>query len=204
LDIFVRPADVEGTLKPLAEAGYCTELTFSHWLAKTIHGDYVMDVIFDSGNGITAVDDAWFEHAPRADVLGLPTLISPAEEMIWTEAFIMHLLRARAEQLDWRRLLDRFSANWRVLLAYLVLFGFVYPSERARIPGVVMDELLGRLREEMAAGSSAERLCRGTLFSHSQYQIDLQCWDYQDARLSPHGNMTGPEVDLWTSVFPQQ
>ena len=45
-------------------------------------------------------------------------------------ADIAHLLRARADQLAWRRLLRRFGPHWRVLLGHLVLFGFVYPGER--------------------------------------------------------------------------
>jgi hypothetical protein len=30
-----------------------------------------MDVIFSSGNGIVRVDDLWFDHAPRTNVLGV-------------------------------------------------------------------------------------------------------------------------------------
>ena len=40
----------------------------------------------------------------------------------------------------------RMEAHWRVLLAHLVLFGFIYPGELARIPTWVMDRLMHRLR----------------------------------------------------------
>ena len=33
------------------------------------------------------------------------------------------------------------------------------------------------------AGYGLERLCRGTLLSRYQYLVDLQLWNYQDARL---------------------
>ncbi|MGH7278499.1 MAG: nucleotidyltransferase, partial [Candidatus Rokuibacteriota bacterium] len=150
IDVFVRRADTERALAVLAQAGYRTEMTFPHWLGKAFGGDDdVLDVIFSSGNGIAEVDDTWFEHARDDEVLGIPVKLSPPEEMIWSKAFIMererfdgadvaHVLRARAEHLDWPRLLARFGANWRPLLAHLVLFGFIYPSERQRIPHGVM------------------------------------------------------------------
>src|SRR2546430_13604130 len=99
-----------------------------------------MDIIFNSGNGIDRVDDLWFDHAPRVNVLGLIVRLSPVEEMIWSKAFIqererfdgadvMHLLRETGPSLDWPRLLMRFGDYWRVLLSQLIMFGFVYRSE---------------------------------------------------------------------------
>ena len=77
--------------------------------------------------------------------------------------------------LDWERLLGRFGPHWRVLLAHLILFGFIYPWERA-VPGWVMDELLGRLRR--GEGSAARRVCRGTLLSRVQYLMDVEGWGF--------------------------
>ena len=56
---------------------------------------------------------------------------------VWKDfggADVLHLLNACAETLDWSRLTRRFGRHWRVLFAHLTLFGFVYPSERCRIP----------------------------------------------------------------------
>src|SRR4051794_18048765 len=61
-DIFVRESDFIATLRALRAAGYTTEATFSHWLGKAIHGDFFVDVIFGSGNGIARVDDDWFAY----------------------------------------------------------------------------------------------------------------------------------------------
>jgi hypothetical protein len=88
-----------------------------------------------------------------------------------------------------------------VLLAHLVLFGFIYPAERASIPDAVMRELLGRLDAEPAGDPSAERLCRGTLLSRAQYLPDIGWWGYQDARLAPHGPMTAEEIARWTAAI---
>ena len=38
--------------------------------------------------GVAKVDDLWFDHAPRTNVLGLIVRLTPAEEMIWSKAFI--------------------------------------------------------------------------------------------------------------------
>src|SRR5947207_4039872 len=170
LDIFVRPADVHRLLEVCAAAGYEAELVFSHWLAKIKSPDGFIDVIFSSGNGIAVVDDPWFEHATEQNVLGLTVLVAPAEESLWSKAFVMererfdgadvaHIILAYGDRLDWSRLLERFGAHWRVLLAHLVLFGFIYPSARSRVPLAVMEELLGRLPSELPAPDAEEPVC---------------------------------------------
>ena len=132
--------------------------------------------------------------------------------MIWSKAFIMererfdgadimHLLRARAAQLDWQRLLRRFDSNWRVLFSHLLMFGYIYPAERSTIPQWVMDELLARLQREMHDRSPDERLCRGTIVSREQYLIDIEQWGYQDARLAPLGSMNPEQIGLWTEAI---
>ena len=37
---------------------------------RSTRGEHFMDVIFNSGNGVARVDDLWFDHAPRTNVLG--------------------------------------------------------------------------------------------------------------------------------------
>jgi hypothetical protein len=212
IDIFVHRRDAPRVLALLADAGYRTEMTFPHWLGKAFGGGDVLDVIFSSGNGLAEVDEAWFEHAVDGEVLGLPVKLSPVEEMIWSKAFIMererfdgadviHLLRARADRLDWARLLARFGANWRPLFAHLVMFGFVYPGERARIPNGVMRELLRRLESELRTPAPTVRLCQGTLISREQYLADVERWGYEDARLLPHVAMSTEDIARWTDAI---
>jgi hypothetical protein len=111
---------------------------------------------------------------------------------------VVHLLRARAADLDWRRLIDRFGPHWRVLLANLVLFGFVYPSERNRVPAEVMAELLGRVLAEIAQPPPSDRVCQGTLLSRSQYLMDIGPWGYRDVRLAPQVRMRADDIARWT------
>jgi hypothetical protein len=212
LDVFVRREHYGDVTQALAAAGIATELTFPHWLGKASCEHGSIDVIFSSGNGLSQVDDAWFEHAVSGQMLGVELRICPPEEMIWSKAFItererydgadiMHLLLARAEQLNWRRLLARFDGHWRVLLSYLGLFGFVYPSERARIPAWVMAELIERLSRELCAPPPPRRVCQGTLLSREQYLPDVGMWGFEDARLTVAGSMTVEEVAHWTRAI---
>jgi hypothetical protein len=210
LDIFVRPRDVHRLLDACAAAGYQAELV-SHWLAKIRSPDGFIDVIFSSGNGIAVVDDQWFEHATEENVLGVTVLVAPAEESLWSKAFVMererfdgadvaHIILAYGERLDWDRLLERFGPHWRVLLAHLVLFGFIYPSVRSRVPVRVMEDLLGRLNSELHSPDSEEPVCNGTLLSWSQYLGDVLGGHFRDGRIRPYGNMSPEEVARWTSA----
>jgi hypothetical protein len=208
-DLFVHPRDVERALDVLGADGCRTDVPFPHWLAKAHCGDNVVDLIFSSGNGVALVDDDWFRHSVAETVLDVSVRLIPAEEMIWSKAFIMererydgadvaHVLRACAETLDWPRLFRRFGAGWRVLLQHLVLFGFIYPCERSRVPAAVMRELVGRLDGELTR-PAPDRVCQGTLISRAQYLVDVERWGYADPRLAPQGNMTEAERERWTA-----
>jgi Uncharacterised nucleotidyltransferase len=211
LDIFARRCDLERVLAVLAEAGYETEVTFPHWLAKASVGDRCIDVVYSSGNGAVEVDDAWFAHAVPARVLDIPVALCPPEEMIWSKAFIMererydgadiaHLLQACARRLDWGRLLARFGRRWRVLLSHLVLFGFIYPGERSTIPDAIMAELLERVGREQGRAAPGQ-LCQGTLLSRQQYLVDIERRGYADARIAPVGTMSAGEIAAWTAAI---
>jgi hypothetical protein len=210
LDLFVRPCDVHRLLEVCSAAGYEAELVFSHWLAKIRSGESFIDVIFSSGNGLAVVDERWFEHATQQNVLGLTVQVAPAEESLWSKAFVQererfdgadvaHLLLARASDMDWQRLLRRFGPSWRVLFSHLVLFGFIYPSERERVPNWVMQELTRRLQSSLSAPAPGERICRGPLLSRQQYLFDIEQRGYVDARSLPENSMTDDDIATWTA-----
>lgn len=213
-DIFVRADDIERAFVVLRDGGFSTDFTFPHWLGKVLKGDHFVDVIYSSGNGVAPVDDGWFVRAPEGEVFGVPVKLVPPEEMLWSKAFVMererydgndvlHILRAMCEELDWDRLVDRFGARWRVLLSYLVLFGFVYPGERARVPQRVMERLMRLLAGELTNNAPVRKLCNGSVLSRQQYLIDIGEWGYLDGRLEPRGNMSADEIAHWTAAIDQ-
>jgi hypothetical protein len=211
-DVFVRPEDLDRLLGVLDDAGFRTERTFKHWLAKAYCGDDFLDLIYSSGNGIARVDADWFRHAVEGEVLGHRVRLVAPEEMIWSKSFIMererydggdvaHLLRAAADSLDWPRLVSRFAGYWRVLYTHLVLFGFIYPSERARVPLWVMEQLTDRLASELRTSAASDRICQGTILSREQFLPDVERWGYIDARVLPLGHMTPEETAAWTEAI---
>lgn len=205
LDLFVVQRDLDEALRVLREAGFETEVTFKHWLGKAFANDTYIDIIFSSGNGLVRVDDSWFRYAPRAQVLGFEVSLIPPEEMIWSKAFVMerdrfdgadiaHTIRYCHDSMDWDRLLHRFGPDWRVLLAHVALFGYVYPDRHDVIPRHLVETLCQRLQDDQV---SPARICRGTLLSRWQYKQDLE--QYTDALLLPRSGLTAEEVDRWTA-----
>jgi len=212
-DVFIKPGDFDRSLDAMARRGWKIDRTFPHWLGKAYQGDDFVDLIFSSGNGVAQVDDLWFKHAVEETVLDRPARLVPAEEMIWSKAFIMererfdgadvaHVLHSRAADLDWDRLLRRFEPHggWRVLLAHLVLFGYIYPGDAQLIPGRVLSALAGRLSGDVSnpQDEEDERVCRGPILSRSQFLVDTLQWGYVDARLRPEGSMSPEDVARWT------
>lgn len=213
LDLFLRRADLGRAFAALEGSGCDTELTYPHWLGKAHCDGHYIDFIFATGNGVSEVGDAWFERAPQGEVLGLTVRLCAPEDVLWTKAFIQererydgadvaHLLLHA--DLDWDVLLGHFSDHWRVLLAHLVLFGFVYPSERDRIPRGVMEELTGRLRNEANQSAAARRVCNGPLLSRAQYLVDVEEWGFEDGRLQPEAHMSREDVEAWTGEIPDE
>ncbi len=208
-DVFICRDDFGRAAWAFQKEGYLTELTFPHWLGKAYKDDDFVDLIFSAGNGVAEVDERWFDHAVREEVFGVEVELIPPEEMIWSKGLIMererfdgadvaHIIRAVGERLDWHRLIDRFGEYWRALLAHIVLFGFIYPSERASVPQWVIDELTERVRKESREGNAAEKICYGTILSRQQYLKDIIDWGYADARLV-HETMDEHEIAQWTA-----
>ena len=212
LDLMIRRRDWPTTAHALRACGIHTRLSFPHWLGKALQGKSQVDIIFSGGNGLTRVDDVWFERAIPARVLGFNVLLTSPEELFWSKAFVMererydgadvlHLILARAETLDWEHLCDRFAAHEGVLLSYLVLFRYVYPGEAHRLPSWLITRLLDA---EEPVRTRTARVCRGTLLSRAQYLVDVEKWGFADARRPPFGSMTEKEYVIWTNAIAQR
>jgi Icc-related predicted phosphoesterase len=183
LDLFVTRDGRDRALEALRELGWQTHIAFAHWLAKAQKGAHSLDVIHGAGNGVAMVDDEWFAHARPARVFGVETRLVPAEEMVWSKAFVMekyrydgadvaHLLLRQGASLDWKRMLRRFGRHWRVLLSHLVLFEFIYPGQRV-VPPALVSALVARVTRENGELPPSV-VCRGVLLSRKQYRIDTE------------------------------
>jgi hypothetical protein len=214
LDLFIRRSDYERVAQLMQAQGWRAEMTYPHWLAKVHAGEDFIDLIFNSGNGVTPVDDRWFRNNAHADVLGVPVRLANIEDSLTSKAYIMererfdgadvaHLIQANAERIDWRGLVARFGPHWRVLLAHLTMFGFIYPGERHRVPNWVMEALLARVAAETRQPRQDDlRVCQGTLISREQYLHDIESLGYLDGRLTPASTMTAEDIAVWTEAIP--
>jgi hypothetical protein len=213
-DLYLRPQHTHSALAALKRAGYKIEKTFPHWLAKAERGADCVDLIFRAGNGLCEVDDSWFERAQTCDFLDFEVKLCPPEEMIWMKAFIMererfdgadiaHILQSCAEKLDWPHLVRRFGPDWRVLLSHLVLFGYIYPGERGKVPSAIMDDLIARLRSEQGT-TGDKRTCNGTLLSRKQYLLDIKERGFRDARLQARVHMNAKDIAHWTRAIAKE
>lgn len=210
LDLFLRRRQILHALAALQGVGFRAELTHPHFLGKVFDGASFVDLIFSSGNGSCPVDSEWFAYGVEGRLFDLPVSYCPIEETIWSKAFVMererfdghdvaHLVRAAGDRLDWPRLVRRFGNHWRVLLAHLVLFGFIYPDRRDSIPESVTRELTDRLLHEEP--STDPGVCQGTLLSRSQFLTDVADQGLVDARREPRGSMTPRQIELWTEAI---
>jgi predicted nucleotidyltransferase len=214
LDLFILRQDYERIAQLMRQHGWRTEMSYPHWLAKVHDGPEFIDLIFNTGNGVIPVDERWFQGNFRAEILGVPVRIANAEDNLLSKAFIMererfdggdiaHLLQACAQRLDWASVVERFGPHWRVLLAHLTLFGYIYPGERHHIPGWVLARLMGNLAVEMREAPAPDaHVCAGTLLSREQYLHDVEQLGYVDGRLTPASAMTPQDVAAWTDEIP--
>lgn len=214
-DVFVARDDVERALEAFRARGYRAEFTFPHWLAKAFQEPWFIDIIHSSGNGIAPVDAVWFERARSGIVFDRKVLLAPPEETIWSKGFIMererydgadvaHLVESVGPELDWRRLLQRFGAHWRVLYVHLILVGYIYPSRRDVIPAWVMRALTERLSAEVNDAPMPHAVCRGPVLSRAQYLPNLAEGELVDGRLVPWGLMTTDEIAKWTEAIDEE
>jgi hypothetical protein len=192
LDLFFEPRHLLDAARVLREDGFSTRLQEAHWLAKAFIDGRQIDLIFGMGNGVALIDDAWYRHSRAGILAGMAVRVASPEDLIFHRLFvnerhrsdvsdIMHLILARGDELDWDRLLRRLHAHWRLLLAQIVIFDYVYPGHRNRVPDRIRNELFARAAGE--AGELGEsRVCHGTLLSRFSYAIDVNEWGFRDLR----------------------
>jgi len=191
LDIFCKPGDFPRILNKFSELGYAIHVEDERWLAKIKRGDDCVDVIFGASNAVAPITDAWIRRAQPARIHDIDVNVLGVTELIWSKVFIQyrerydgadvaHLILKKSDEIDWERLLSYLEQYWEVLLMHVLNFRFVYPSERERIPRWLLDELLSRLHHQINLPTARIKVCRGRLFSKTDYLIDVVDWGFAD------------------------
>ena len=77
LDVFVPAEAVTRVLQVLEEAGFETEISEPHWLAKARKEEIFVDVIHANDSGAVTVDESWFATRRRSRFWGVGSASSP-------------------------------------------------------------------------------------------------------------------------------
>jgi hypothetical protein len=137
------------------------------------------------------VNDQWFRDTRETHLFGVRVHLVGPTELLWSKAFIqvrhrydgadvVHIILKLHDQIDWHRLLAYMELHWEVLLMHLLNFRWIYPSERDRVPRWLMDELLDRLQRQLNLPPSQMKVCRGRMFSRTDYAIAVREWGFAD------------------------
>lgn len=191
LDIFCKAGDYPEIIDLFSKNKFKTEITDARWIAKVFLNNTYIDFIFGTPSGVCLVDDSWFKKTTAAYFFGIKVKVLPAEELLWCKVYIQdrnrfdgadvnHLILKYGKKIDWKHVLIRFEAHWELLLAQLINFNFVYPSERAQVPKWLMEELLKRLEKLLQSPVSQEKVCRGHLISRYEYEVDFKHWRFEN------------------------
>ncbi len=186
LDLFLPGEDVNRALAYLQEDGFEIEVTDPVWLAKARRGsDYFVDLITGMSNAVITVDRSWIERATPTEILGAPSRVLAAEELLASKLFVtfrerfdgadtVHIIYRTAGKLDWERVLQLIGENWQILLWTLVLFQYTYPCSASIVPRGIWDDLLARFERELKQPASHE--FRGSLLDERMFAIDVTEW----------------------------
>ena len=191
MDVFCKAGDYPKILKTFSDLGFKTYVEDERWLAKVQSGKAFFDLIFNSANGITAVNDLWLKESQSGTIFDFKVKLLPPTELIFSKAFVQdrykydgadiaHLILVKRKNINWKRLLAYLDQYWEILLIHLLNFRFVYPSEREIIPRWLLDELINRLNAQIDLPTSKAKVSRGRMLSPHDYEIDIRQWGFTD------------------------
>jgi hypothetical protein len=211
LDLFLTAEFVPEALRHLQEQGFETEVRDPVWLAKAHRDGYFVDLITGMSNAAITVDRSWIDRGSDNVVLGVPTKVLAAEELLSSKLFvnfrerfdgadIVHIIYGTQGKLDWERVLSLVGEHWELLLWELVLFRYVYPAKQHFIPRQVWSCLLGRLVTELNSPSD-EAPFRGSLIDEKMFAIDVKEWGMENL-LKELRDRREPKISQETQALP--
>ena len=156
IDFFVMPAHHEAFIGALRNAGfedYYKTLPYDRgWIFRGIQNGVIVDIIWDTPNRRTQVDDEWVQRASHINFRGEDMLAVPAEELLFIKTFVIqkdrcdwsdliNLLCFQAAHLDWEHVIKRYGPELPLLRAVLNVFAWICPVEAAQIPEKIRAQL---------------------------------------------------------------
>jgi hypothetical protein len=156
IDLYVVPEHREAIQAILSAAGledYYDQLPYDRgWIYRSIQGKVIVDIIWSMANYKAPVDERWITGGPQVEIRGEQLRVVPPEEMIWAKLYIMqrdrcdwpdvlNLIRAQADRLDWRHLLERLGPDAPILYANLGIFRWLCPEAAGSMPSWLIEHV---------------------------------------------------------------
>ncbi len=186
LDLFLPPEEVGAALSELAADGFETAVADEVWLAKAHRGEFYVDMITGMSNAVVTVDRSWVERASPSELMGVPTRVLAAEELIASKLFVTrrerfdgadlcHVIHGTRGNLDWERIMQLVHGHWELVLWMLVLYQYVYPAHVDYVPRALWNDLLRRFEKAVEHPDPAA-VFRGSLIDPKMFAIDCEEW----------------------------
>jgi putative nucleotidyltransferase-like protein len=145
LDLMVREQDAERALQVLTAAGFRPERPPEEWLLKAWWGDVLVDVIF-APRGLP-IDEEVLARGQERSLCALRVPVMALEDVLTTKlrsldehqldmAYLLQIVRAIREQVDWDEIRRRTS-DWPYAAAFLTLverLGVAKPARAVEPP----------------------------------------------------------------------
>jgi hypothetical protein len=190
LDIFLTSETAVLALDVLSKYGFRCEVCDPVWLAKAHRDDFFVDFITGMSNAAVTVTDSWIARTRPSVILGVPTRILAAEELLASKMFVVrrerfdgadiaHIIYGTRGRLDWSRILELAGAHWEMLLWTLVLFRYIYPAQSHYVPLPVWTQLVNQLIHRLLNPDPLARF-RGSLVDENMFAIDVKEWGLDD------------------------
>ena len=159
LDIYLERKNVPVAVDALLRAGFRDygEMAAGdrEWIYHATKSRVLIDVIWQPPNHLSPVDESFYARSRQGTFLGVPVRFMPPDELMWAKIFTMNrhrcdwpdvfdLVRACPKTLDWQYLVRKLGEHWPVLLSFVILFDWTYPSEKQCIPQEIREELMNR------------------------------------------------------------
>ena len=189
LDLMIEPSQLDPAVHALAEAGARLLDQDATQNRMCLH-DAEVDLVHHFAQGAYAIDASWILRGRPARIFDSAASIAAPEDLLWTKMFVaarhrfdgadvVHLMRATGKTLDWDLLNEHLEPYPELLLAYLHLFQYIYPSDWNLVPTRIMDDLMAGFAAPSEPSST--RICRGTLIDRSSFVYDIVSGGYEDA-----------------------
>lgn len=203
MDIFCKAGDYPRILNTLKENGFKNvEIIDDRWLAKVWSNDntYTVDFIFGIVAGTWPINDESFKNAKRRRLFGFNVKICAPEEIIVSKMFmfnrkhfsgadIAHIILHCGKEINWKLIMSKVDPYWEVLFAHIIIFRFIYPSERENVPAWLLKEFVSRIEHQMDLPTPQDKVSRGTILSTNEFQIDIAKWGFRDVADFKHGEL---------------